>query len=111
MGIDFEFDCEGMCYKLVVPQLNVVEEFCDETCKTNVFERTVERVYDALELICIGRSILRSLHSINEKGFVSEDCLLDTFIIEIMRQLYSSNYNFSFSVFGTSELTYTMWYN
>ena len=106
MGMDFDFDVEKMLYKLDLPRVIVVSKFCEETMKHKNVERSIGREYDSISLICIGRSIIRSLHSINEKGFVSDDSLSQTFIMDIMLHLKSLNY--SFNLFGNSELCYTM---
>jgi hypothetical protein len=109
MGMDFTFDKTAMSYKLVESNVETSTVFDEVTMKVKVVERTVEKVYDSLTLICIGKSILRTLHSINEKGFVSDDSLNNFFINDVMHQMFSLKYRFS--SLGCSELTYTMWYN
>jgi hypothetical protein len=85
MGMDFRFDEKEFVYKLV------------------------DREYDALTLLCIGKSILKYLHSINDKGFVSADALEKVFTLDIMSQL--SHFKYAPIILGNSEVTYTMWYN
>lgn len=85
MGMDFELEKDKLQYNLI------------------------DKHYDSLTLISIGRSILRKLHSINDKGFISSDALSNIFLVTIAKQLVQKG--FKFDALGQSEICYTMWYN
>ena len=75
----------------------------------NFVFRLIDREYDSLELISIGQCILKSVYSINDKGFISEDSLSKIFLVGVASFL--SEFGYRFSPLGQSEICYTMWYN
>ena len=75
----------------------------------NLVFRLIDREYDSLELISIGKCILKSVYSINDKGFISEDSLSKIFLVGVAGFL--SEFGYKFDPLGQSEICYTMWYN
>lgn len=69
----------------------------------------IERVFDAVELLCVGEAIFSYMNSINKFGFITKNSLDDCFINHFGRHL--EMFNFEPKILGNSELPYTMWHN
>jgi hypothetical protein len=82
----------------------------DFTFNKDIFRyQLLERDYTMIELLCVGNSILSSLHAINRFGFITEAALPCGYMALIMEHLTSMGYRKQ--LMGNSEICYTMWYN
>lgn len=82
MGLDFKFDEKDF----------VIDSLIGSTI--------------ALTLLCIGQSILRYIHSINDKGFVCDDALSTCLLLRFWRS--SLIMDTHLIKLGNSEITYTL---
>jgi len=80
------------------------------------FYRLYEIEYDALELVVITEGFFRYMNSINERGYIREVSLEDSFILALDDSFILDIHNHFFSLgfdnkkLGNSETTYTIWY-
>lgn len=77
--------------------------------KLPLFKKISDRVYVLIELIVIGRCILKKLQSMIDKWFVSTDALDGMFMRQVLRHL--TNLGFKNKTLGNTETTFTMWLN
>lgn len=80
------------------------------------FYRLYEIEYDALELVVITKGFFRYMNSINERGYIREVSLEDSFILALDDSFILDIHNHFVSLgfdnkkLGNSETTYTIWY-
>lgn len=68
-----------------------------------------DRLYDAVDLVCICHTLLRVMGNVNDRGYIRLNFLNNTFITDITKHLLGLGYKTK--VWGNDELTYTMWHN
>ena len=81
-GLEFSFDEKSLTYKLS------------------------DKVYDAIDLICIVECLFSTMGSINNRGYVSLNSLTNNFMSMIADHLFSLG--FEKKILGNSELAYSM---
>lgn len=77
--------------------------------RADLFIVWFEKDYDVLELIFITEELFRYLNSINERGFIKEESLNDSFMVDNMNLFCSLG--FEKKLLGNTEITYAAWYN
>ena len=72
--------------------------------RADLFIVWFEKDYDVLELIIITEELFRYFNSINERGFIKEESLNDSFMVDNMNLLCSLG--FEKKLLGNTEITY-----